>query len=627
MKNKRLISHVLVLLFIASSTMTSLGANVFSDVSSTHWAKDYIATMSEKGIISGSFDEKTLKFYFKPENAVTYVESVQMIYSTLKAVNQLENTTGVTDKYSAVLTNAKIPAWAHEAIAYAIEYKMIQVGDLQGFMKNGVQQNAKREDVAIFLGKAIDLKKEIKADSIIRPILSFVDGETVKDQAIPYVDWLVRKSIFTGDNENKFNPTKSIKRAEMATICFKGYELLKDVVIVNPVTPTPVTTVDTKIVSFILPSARMIIVKDDKNNEEVYTLETTGYVKKNGILGKIADVKVGDSVNLVFDSNKKLIGIDISNLVSEYEGAIGSLIEKNEYYLLTVKDGFDLNFSKEFKVYDNSDIRIDGKSVSVSSLKVGDRVLVNYIGEKATKVTLQLTEGTYSGLLETRVIFTTYPSIKIKSTNNQILEFVISDDAYVTRDGKRADLFDLNIGDVVEVRVKQNKIVDIDATSRNIKRTVEGAIKGIKIESPNKLVILPIGEREEITYEISNKAIITLDKKDAQFYDLRLGYNVVLTIESNMVTGIAAKKIELGTALTGQVIRVYEKSYVFTVNHLDPVTSNYEVLSIHVTDDTVIINKAGTVVRFGYLYTDDNVFVEGSYEGDIFVAKSIFIRN
>ncbi|MBS3995319.1 MAG: S-layer homology domain-containing protein, partial [Alkaliphilus sp.] len=595
MKNKRLLSLILVLIFITGSSITALGANVFSDVSNTHWARAFISGMSEKGIISGYFDDKTLKFNFRPENPVTYVESVQMIYNTLKATDQLKSTTGLVEKYRAILTNANIPAWAHEAVAYALEYKIIQVGDLQSFVRNGVQQNAKREDVAIFLGKAIDINDEVRADSIVRPVLGFVDGEMVKDQAVPYVAWLVRENIFTGDTQNRFNPTQSIKRAEMATICFKSYDMLEDLAVEPPVTPPVIVNPETKIVSFVVQNERMIIVKDDENAEYVYTLEPAGVVKRNGVVARFNDIKVGDSVALTFDAAKKLIGIEISNVVSQFEGVIYDVEEEDDHYLLTVSDAFDINFKREFMVYDDSRVIVDNKSVSISVLKEGDRVIVDFVGQKAAKIEVLLTEGTYSGILETRVTFADNPTVKIKTTNNQVLEFVISDRVDVTRDGRTADLVELQVGDVVKVVVRQNRITDIDATGRSVERTVEGTIRGIRMENPDKLVVLLDGESKEVTYDISSRVNITLDRKSAELFDLRLNYDVEITLENNVVTEVEAKSVQLNTSYSGEVVRVHERLGILTINYIDPVTKNTETLTVNVVDSTSIIQRTGTV--------------------------------
>lgn len=626
MKSKALLGVILAALFVNGSAIAGFGANVFSDVSSTHWAREYISKTSEKGIISGFFDDKTLKFSFRPENPVTYVEAIQMIYTTLKAADKLESTAGLAEKYRTVLTNARIPAWANEAIAYALEHRIIQAGDLQGFMKNGVQQNARREDVAIFLGKAIDLEDEINADSVIRPVLGFIDGEMVKDQAVPYVDWLVRKKIFTGDNQNRFNPTNSIRRSEMATISFKSYNFLEEIAGQEPVTPPVVVApTATKTVSYVLASTRMIIVKDEQNAEFVYILENTGIVRKNGAVVRFSDIREGDNVALTFNADKKLIGIEISNVTRQFEGTVLSIEEEDDYYLITVADGFDINFKREFMVYDDSRIVVDNKNVDADTLKAGDKVIVDFIGQKATRIVVQLTEGTYSGILESRVSFAANPTVKIKTTNNQVMEFIISDKVEVSLDGRRADLRDLTVGDVVKVVVRQNRIIDIDATGRRAERTVEGTIKGIKIENPNKLVILPKDGSKEVTYDISSKVEITLDRKSAKLFDLRLNYNVEITLRNNEVTEVEAKSVHLSTTFSGEVVRVHERLGVFTVRYTDPATRSLETLTVNVTDSTSIIRRTGAAIRLGFLYTGDSVFVEGEFDGDQFIADSIIL--
>lgn len=681
---------------IVASTIGSFAAVNFSDVASNHWAKDFIVKMADKKIISGYFDNKTLKLTFKPDNPVSYVEATQMIYSTLKSTNKLKSTAGLVTKHSTSMTNAKIPQWAHEAVAYALEYNILHPEDLKSFMNKDNQVSAKRADVAIFLGKALDMKDAL--DPL--PILNFVDAELIKSQAVPYVDLLVKKGIVNGDTQNKFNPNTVITRAQMATMCAKAYDLLIGTQINPPTTPKTETkqerfiqyvnksanmivvedekdnrdvhtirnipiiedresrtildlqegdkvelTFDTsgnlkeieileraekkdienkRIIDYIDSKAKMMVVKDEDDNTQVYNLEDV-YIKEDGKSKRISDLDEGDSVVLVFDTKGILVGIEIDDTIVEFEGRIESIKDYDDYYLLVVRDQKNLVLKKEFKIYDSTEIKYDteNKSLSVSKLKEGDYISIKFSGDRAIKIVIDTEETEYNGLLESYIDFNKgYPILKLRANNNEVLEFEIDDDVYVRRDRSRAEIYDLAKGDIVSVVVQNNKVTDIYATSRSVRGSEEGRIKQIIIGNPSKIVIEDEDDME-YTYSIANTVDVEIDDDDADIRDLDINYEVELRIENDLVTEIEAKKVAAKNTITGDIVKLYAKYDRMTVKHFSEAEEKYINRSIAVTDDTKIISKEGDTIRIGHLDEDTTVIITGYYDDDIFVADRI----
>lgn len=619
---KRKISLILVMLMIAASTISSFAAVAFSDVASNHWAKDFIGKAAEKKIIGGYFNDKTLKVEFKPDNAVSYVESVQMIYNMLKAADKLKSTTGLMQKHAVAMTANKIPKWAQEAVAYALEYNILHSDDLKSFMNKDKQISAKRVDVAIFLGKALDMKDAM--DPL--PILKFVDAELVKSQAVPFVDLLVKKGIVGGDPQNKFNPNKVITRAQMATMCSKAYDLLiKSNPVITPPDPIkPKPSKETKkerIIDYVAEDTDMIVVKDEKGNTEVYNLKGVS-IKINGRSKDIDDLNKEDGIVLFFDTKGELERVEVDNAVTTMEGRIESVVDRGDYYLMTVRNKQNLVLKKELKIDANTEIEYDDEKVSVSRLVEGEEVYIKFVGDRAIKIELESKEMVYDGILESPVIFKISPLIKIKLNNGKTMEFEIDDDATIRRDRKKAYLDELEKGDIATIVVQYDKVIEIIAASREERSKDEGVIKQIVIGDPSTITILT-DDKETITYEVSDGVDVEIDNKDVELKDLNIHYEVELRIENNKVVKIEAEERASKDSITGEIVKVYDKYDRLTVKVFDRSENEYVKTAVVVTDDTTIISTSGDPISLRHLDEDDMVFIDGYYDDEMFIANKI----
>ncbi|MTI53308.1 S-layer homology domain-containing protein [Geosporobacter ferrireducens] len=620
-RKTRMCTFFIVTVFLLS-TVAGNAASIFSDINSVPWATEYINKMADKEIIKGSIDEKTLQVLFKPSDPVTYIEALQMIYKTLEATNQLSTGSTISSTNQKTLQDANIPSWAHTAVGYALSNQIVTAQEVKNFVKNGKAANARRVDVAIFAGKALNMDEDL--DPL--PILSFQDAEMIIKAGTPYVDLLARKGIITGDAQNKFNPNNSITRAEMAVICSKVYDLLfkqdnlAPVVVQPPKTETQQpANQKTMIADYVNNDGTMLVVKDEKTNVEVYTLDASVTVKKDGSIKRAVDIRVGDVLKLTMDNNNKLTLIEIDNTSVGFEGFVDRVIKMDDYYLLVVKDKYDAAYKKEYTIDEDTDILRDKKAISANRLVEGEQVSIVAIGQKATKITVEASRVVYDGILESNQ----YYKIKVMINNDQSMEFEIDDKAYIRRDNKKVDIIDLAVGDIVTVTVEYNKAIDVRAISRSTKSKDEGSIKTITLGNPTKITIVSKDDKEEYTYEVSNSATIRMDREDIKIYDLRPGYTVELQMENKIVTRIDAKKTGDKNVIIGEITRVYKDLDRLRVEFTDGSTGRTESVFVEITDDTTILSSAGTSMRLSQLVSGDEVLIEGYYEDDWFVARRI----
>ena len=86
MKTKRNISCMIVLLMLFSGLTTAITQTVstgFADVTESHWVYEYVAELSERGIISGYPDGT-----FRPEAPVTRAECAKMLCSAADLMSE-----------------------------------------------------------------------------------------------------------------------------------------------------------------------------------------------------------------------------------------------------------------------------------------------------------------------------------------------------------------------------------------------------------------------------------------------------------------------------------------------------------------------------------------------------------
>ncbi len=171
----------------------------FKDIDG-HWARDNIARLIEKGIISG-YPDGTVR----PDLEISRAEIVVML---AKAVN-------LKPSGSTVLNFADgkdIQAWASGYVKAAVENKIIN-----GYEDNTFRPSARllRRDMTVMAIRAFGYTEAIEKS------LGFKDSENIPEWAKAYIAKAVELGIVNGYKDNTFRPDNSITRAEAFTIISK----------------------------------------------------------------------------------------------------------------------------------------------------------------------------------------------------------------------------------------------------------------------------------------------------------------------------------------------------------------------------------------------------------------------
>lgn len=186
--NKKLISTITLSAILIAPT--NILAKTFSDVNNNDWFYSVVNELSDKGIISG-YEDNT----FKPQKAVSYAEFLTL----------LNNSIG--EKQSPDYKNSE--EWYKPTFDYLKQ---------KGVITNIQNPNAEitRNEMAKYLSLGLEKLKNQKIDTTTPT--SIKDFDSIPNEYKDLVASVVNAGLIKGDENQNFNGSKSLTRAETAVI-------------------------------------------------------------------------------------------------------------------------------------------------------------------------------------------------------------------------------------------------------------------------------------------------------------------------------------------------------------------------------------------------------------------------
>ncbi len=343
-------------------------AITFVDLSDVPWsgAAGPIQRAGNLGLVVG--DVKNGMHYFRPNASVSLCETAQLAYKLLLHTGKANLSDTITQKWSVVLSNYNLPTWSYDALSYCLEADIITPTELNGYMVNGNPQSATREQAARIFGRT--LKYGAPAYSTTSTDTKFADNYQISDTAKSYVALLNEKGIVNGDNTNRFNPKKTLNRAETAVLVTKLYDLMAKSS--SFISGTP---------SYLYPSTGSFVTGTTTNTTTNVTAGTTGTVSANTKTGKIKTLTKhyinleGDTGSYFFDTTKApTITVDEERYSVDELVRLWSTkpILKATLTLSGSNTITKLEIEKNSKLK-SSDLKGEIKSLSKSKIKVGSK--------------------------------------------------------------------------------------------------------------------------------------------------------------------------------------------------------------------------------------------------------------
>lgn len=552
----------------------SVYAATFADMNQAPWAgaEASINKAASLGLVVG--ETRNGKTYFRPRDSVSLSESCQLAYKLLIQTGKAKADDSVTQKWTPIMNAYGIQSWAYPAVSYCLENGILATSNLSGFMKNGSNLPATREQAATILGRA--LTKGVSSYTANETTTTFLDNSSISTEAKPYVALLKRVGVVNGDDSNKFNPKKTLNRTETAVLVTNLYGVLEKAT--TPTTPTTPTnpTISTQKGTVATMTNFYVNLKD---SAAYYMLASGGTtITLNGSSATMSDVvklyKAGTSIDVTLTLDSSLHITKLEATYKETKKTKGSLTKVR--YNKTDKEGsitIDKDSTYSFTDKDDVDIRIDKKSYSLKELydlftKAEDdkatievEVTLDNKGN-LTKITGTTKDSDSSDSLKGKVSKvnydksdkTGYIQLKNKTTKYYIDD---TDDVTVKIDNKTKDCKDLyNLYDdgdsTITVTLTLNKkdyVTKITATTSDSEDDADGNVASVTYKESKDTGTVKIGSK---TYDIDDVDDVDISITDGSdkiktwedFYNAykdKKTMNVSATVKNDEVTKITGK--------------------------------------------------------------------------------------
>lgn len=552
----------------------SVYAATFADMNQAPWAgaEASINKAASLGLVVG--ETRNGKTYFRSRDSVSLSESCQLAYKLLIQTGKAKADDSVTQKWTPIMNAYGIQSWAYPAVSYCLENGILATSNLSGFMKNGSNLPATREQAATILGRA--LTKGVSSYTANETTTTFLDNSSISTEAKPYVALLKRVGVVNGDDSNKFNPKKTLNRTETAVLVTNLYGVLEKAT--TPTTPTTPTnpTISTQKGTVATMTNFYVNLKD---SAAYYMLASGGTtITLNGSSATMSDVvklyKAGTSIDVTLTLDSSLHITKLEATYKETKKTKGSLTKVR--YNKTDKEGsitIDKDSTYSFTDKDDVDIRIDKKSYSLKELydlftKAEDdkatievEVTLDNKGN-LTKITGTTKDSDSSDSLKGKVSKvnydksdkTGYIQLKNKTTKYYIDD---TDDVTVKIDNKTKDYKDLyNLYDdgdsTITVTLTLNKkdyVTKITATTSDSEDDADGNVASVTYKESKDTGTVKIGSK---TYDIDDVDDVDISITDGSdkiktwedFYNAykdKKTMNVSATVKNDEVTKITGK--------------------------------------------------------------------------------------
>ena len=203
--NKKFIALIVTLTIIISAFTMVHADSPFIDIED-NWARNYIVSVYEKGLMNGTAADK-----FSPSDSVNKY-SVLVTIAKMMNAEETVDLDELVEKYKNELEKFKVPSYAKRESAFALEKEIVTDYELD---KMNQEPLATKQDICVYLGRAFNVKQD---PLLPAPQLFFTDTEFILRPYRVYVDYMIKINVIDGkgDKNGYFKPDDLVTRAMFA---------------------------------------------------------------------------------------------------------------------------------------------------------------------------------------------------------------------------------------------------------------------------------------------------------------------------------------------------------------------------------------------------------------------------
>ena len=599
-------------LFMACAMMLSCavaaGAASFSDMAGANWdwARDTVYELADQGIIRGYLDGT-----YQPNNSVTNQEAFTL-FARIVGVNDAVNEAAVAaaqEQYADVA--ARYNTYATKELCFMLYRGIFTEAELDAYLSEATKNNELlRHEAAVLITKVMGGEEEVK--NTVMYVFDYVDANEIPAESKGYVDFVSRKGIMQGMEDNKFSPNTSVTRAQVAIMLKKTM----DVMSLSHASGT---------ISDVNASARSFVL-----NGNTYTATDRTGINLDGQHVSFDALENGDEAVVTTDY-QGLWAIDATSGVPAPTETVtgvfnGSLTDTRGTFLKVYDLEEGVSSVQDYQLSpDGVTYTYEGKlSAILSDFSIGDLVTLTITNGQVTAVSGEPKVKTVTGAYVSEIGVSPAATITITHADEAYdgNVYTISDSVYVSRNGRTASLRDILPGDRVDLELEYGTVKEITATSRSSTET--GTITEITIGTNTSGIELNV-DGETVSYVIVRDTEIYVNDEAGTLYDLRLGDSVTVNIESDAVTRLTVQSVAQVETMTGTV-EVVNVSYGFISLNVTDAAGNVTTQQIFVKDGASIIGTdGGTRKTLSDIEVGDTILVKGAMNMGAFEATSVVI--
>ena len=599
-------------LFMACAMMLSCaiaaGAASFSDMAGANWdwARDTVYELADQGIIRGYSDGT-----YQPNNSVTNQEAFTL-FARIVGVNDAVNEAAVAaaqEQYADVA--AKYNTYATKELCFMLYRGIFTEAELDTYLSEATKNNELlRHEAAILITKVMGGEEEVK--NTVMYVFDYTDADEIPAESKGYVDFVSRKGIMQGMDDNQFSPNTSVTRAQVAIMLKKTM----DVMSLSHASGT---------ISDVNASARSFVL-----NGSTYTATDRTGINLDGQHVSFDALENGDEAVVTTDY-QGLWAIDATSGVPAPTETVtgvfnGSLTDTRGTFLKVYDLEEGVSSVQDYQLSpDGVTYTYEGKlSAILSDFSIGDLVTLTITNGQVTAVSGEPKVKTVTGAYVSEIGVSPAATITITHADEAYdgNVYTISDSVYVSRNGRTASLRDILPGDRVDLELEYGTVKEITATSRSSTET--GTITEITIGTNTSGIELNV-DGETVSYVIVRDTEIYVNDEVGTLYDLRLGDSVTVNIESDAVTRLTVQSVAQVETMTGTV-EVVNVSYGFISLNVTDAAGNVTTQQVFVKDGASIIGTdGGTRKTLSDIEVGDTILVKGAMNMGAFEATSVVI--
>lgn len=545
----------------AAVQSTAAPTGLFSDIKAGYWAEKHVYKLAYQGILLGN------NGLFRPGDAVTQQEAITMAIRFMNMESQLNTSTA-----AALPTNMQVGNYFKPYVALALQLGLVDKTEEASSDVSKTtwgQKPATREWITKLLIRSLNKDAEAKAQN--NQSTGFADNANISDSAKGYVNLAVSLDLAKGLENNKFNPTGSVTRAQLATFFSRGESL----------TDTKYPNTSTGYVTG-LKDGQITLLVDGKTVNYAVNSNTPYFTKDSETRASASDVKLYTKVLIVGSAGAAsyVEVVDAKQQMESVEGTFARALSGN-------KIGLFVGENYETYTYDENTAFMDqnGKAIKLSDITVDSIIEVQretFSADKKTvviRVKSGIVNKSDSGVVAE--VVTSGKTIKLVNAAGATEQYTYTDNLIIRYQNRILSLVDLKAGSTVKYTVKDSVLQTIE-----LNQGVEQSVRGTLVEiggNQSTLTYKRDGGSLEAKLLSEKPEVIINGIQDATLNDLitdaNNGDKVELTLNSDdqvtriQVIGRQMEPLNGATVVSYNsktkvltVLDVNKKPYVFTLD-------------------------------------------------------------